>query len=160
VVLSHCLGESHDKTSYSAYYNSELRLFGGGAADAHCGACDSAACASTDSCGSGADDYTECSYSHGPSSGSKHQYSAGESKHDAADQSNWAADADYHQGGRGGNRERSSANKQCRDSDTDWGSADSDAADACTGQRSARESRAAFCPSPAMRERLGRDSGE
>jgi len=137
-----------------------LRELGGGTAHADCSACDSAACASTGNGGSGADGCTERGYSHGPSSDSKHQCSGGESKHDAADQSDWAANTDYHQGGRAGNREHSSADEQRRDSDTDRGSANSDAADSSTGQRSARESRAAFGSCPAMRERLGRDGGE
>ena len=132
---------------------------GGGTAYASYGACGSAA-SSCDNYTSGADDCTERGYSHDFSSDSKHQRSGGESKHDAADQSDWAADTDYHQGGRAGSRERSSADKQRRDSDTDRGSADSDAPDSCTGQRSARESRAAFCSHPAVRERAGRIRGE
>ena len=67
-----------------------------------------------------------------------------------------AADTDYHQGGRAGNRQHSSTDKQRRDSDTDCGSADSDAADSGIGQRSGRESRAAFCSCRAMRERSAR----
>ena len=133
----------------------------GRAAYTDCGACGSAACTSNcDNYTSGADDCTERGYSYGPSSDCKHEHSVGESKHNAADQSDWAADTDNHQGGWGGNGERSSTDKQRGDSDTDWGSADSDAADSCTGQRSARESGAASCSCPAMRECLGRDSGE
>jgi hypothetical protein len=124
-----------------------------------CSTCDSASASKRDDYTSAADDCAERGYSHGPSAESKHEHFPGESKHDAADQSDWASDTDYHQGGRGGNRERSSANKR-RDSDTDWGSADSDAADSCARQWPADESRAASCPCPAMRERLGCDNGE
>jgi hypothetical protein len=138
-----------------------LRQLVGRAADADGSACRSAA--STPNCDSytaDADDCTERHFSHSRSSGSKREHSADESKPDAADESDWTADADYHQGGRGGNRERSSADRQRRGPDSDWGSADSDAADSCTGQWSARESRAASCSRRAMRDRLGRDSGE
>jgi hypothetical protein len=133
----------------------------GRAADADCSACRSAA--STPNCDSytaDADDCTERHFSHGRSSDSKREPSAGESKHDDADESDWTADADYHQGGRGGNRERSSADRQRRGPDSDWGSANSDAANSCTGQWSTHESRAASCSCPTMRDRFGRDLGE
>ena len=126
----------------------------GRAADADCSACRSAA--STPDCDSytaDADDCTERHFSHSRSSGSKREHSAGESKHDAAGESDWTADADYHEGGRGGNRERSSADRQRR-------GPDSDAANSCTGQWSTHESRAASCSCPTMRDRFGRDLGE
>jgi hypothetical protein len=68
-------GESHGKTAYFAYCNSELRQLDGRAACKDCGACRSAASATN--CNSytytsGADDCTQRDYSHGASSDGKH----------------------------------------------------------------------------------------
>jgi len=140
-----------------------LRQLVGRAAYTDCGACRSAGSASNCNSytyNSRADDSAERGCSHACSSDCKHEHSADESNHDPTDQPYWATDADHHKGSRGGNREHSSADKQRRGSDTDWGSADSDATDSGTGQWSAHESRAASCPCRAMRERVGRDGGE
>jgi hypothetical protein len=68
-------GESHGKTAYSGYCNSDLRDLGGRAA--YCGACGSATGASARehriSC---ADDCAERTCSYGGTSGSEYEHSA------------------------------------------------------------------------------------
>ena len=90
-------GKSHVKTAYSAYNFAWLCELGGSAAHAGCNA------SSTPT-----DDYygtttNQCSHwfcADGTNSDSERRSNSGESNHDAAQQPDWAADADHNQGGR------------------------------------------------------------
>ena len=145
--------ESYDKTAYSDHVPDDLRELGDCPAQAWC-------YTPTATPGYGAGDSAKHARTNAGCTNAQRNGCPCYPEHDAADEPEWAADTDYHQGGRGGNTERSSAAKQRRDSDTDHGSPDSDAADSCAGQWSAGESREAFSSSPAMRDRVGRDGGE
>jgi hypothetical protein len=139
---------------YYAFHSDELCEFDGGATSA---GGNSAACASCDS-GSGAsgnagaDFNADCACA-GTNCGAKRSGCASQSKHDAANDSDRAADADHDECGGTGNTERSSATAGC-------GCTDGSCADSATGKRAACESRDSARTCGAVRKCIGHDDFE